>query len=369
MSGKTDVIVIGAGVVGLAVARKMALNGLETIILEKEERIGEGVSSRSSEVIHAGLYYPTDSLKARLCVAGRKALYEYCESHGVGFKKTGKLVVAFGDEEVGALEALKLQAQINGVEDVSLLDRLAARRLEPDLECGAALLSPSTGIVDSHGLMLALLGDCESAGAALALGTPLERARIDPDGRIVLETGGIEPMTITAQRVVNCAALGAWDVAKSISGLPEGSIPPRYLAKGSYFSYARKAPFSHLVYPLPAAAGLGIHMTLDMGGQARFGPDVEWVGSEDYGVDKDKAGDFAKAIGRYFPGIEKEALQPAYAGVRPKLAGRGEPPQDFMICGPGDHGVDGLVNLFGIESPGLTSCLAIADEVARVLDH
>ena len=359
---QVDCIVIGAGVVGLAVARALALAGREVLILEAEAAIGTGTSSRNSEVIHAGIYYPQGSLKARLCVAGRDALYAFCESHGVPYRRCGKLIVATDDSQLAGLDALQAHALANGVDDLRRLDGDEVKALEPQLNAVAGLLSPSTGIVDSHGLMLALQGDAEAAGALLALHAPVESVEVS-DAGLRVEVGGAEPMTLLATTLVNCAGHAAPAIAARTRGLAADKVPPRYFAKGSYFSLATATPFRHLVYPLPEPGGLGVHLTLDLGGQARFGPDVEWVDSLDYRMDESRADSFYAAIRCYWPALPDGALQPAYTGIRPKISGPGEPAADFFIDGPAEHGIAGLVNLFGIESPGLTAALAIADEV------
>ena len=363
-----DAVVIGAGIIGLACARRLAMAGIETLILESESDIGTGISARNSEVIHAGIYYPTGSLKARLCVAGRRLLYEYCDSRGVAAKRVGKLVVATCDAQIPAMRALMAQARANGVEDLVELTAEEARRLEPELSCVAAFHSPSTGIVDAHGLMLSLLGEAEAHGAVLARQSPVLRGRLEDDGRVTLEVGGATPMLLTARRLVNAAGLGAQSIARSITGLPVDRIPPLYHAKGNYFSLSGRSPFSRLIYPMPEAAGLGVHLTLDQGGQTRFGPDVEWIDELRYDVDARRSGAFYAAIRAYWPDLRDGALEPAYAGIRPKLQAPGEPAADFRIDGPEAHGVPSQVHLFGIESPGLTSSLAIADAVADRLD-
>nr|WP_257722231.1 NAD(P)/FAD-dependent oxidoreductase [Azospirillum argentinense] len=369
---RVDCVVVGAGVIGLAVARRLARAGREVIILEAAEAIGTGTSSRNSEVIHAGIYYPTGSLRARLCVAGRDALYAYCAEHGVGHRRIGKLIVATEDGQRSRLEAIRAQAAVNGVEDLVELPAAAVTALEPALRCVGALLSPSTGIIDSHGLMLALLGDAEEAGAMLAVLSPLERAHRTGNG-FDLEVGGAEPMRIACGTLINAAGLGAWAVARGLEGFPAEHVPPRVLAKGNYYALGQgRSPFARLVYPVPVDGGLGVHLTLDLAGQARFGPDVEWLapadhGEPDYRVDPRRADAFYGEVRRYWPGLPDGALVPAYAGVRPKLSGPGQPQADFLIQGPDSHGVAGLVNLFGMESPGLTSCLAIADLVAERL--
>lgn len=365
---RVECIVIGAGVVGLAVARAMAQAGREVIILEALDAIGTETSARNSEVIHAGLYYPAGSLKARLCVAGREALYAFCDSHGVPYRRCGKLIVATDDSQLEGFGRLEQQARANGVNDLQRLDAAALHAREPQLAGVAALLSPSTGIIDSHALMLALLGDAEAAGAMLAVNAPVEGLRISGDG-IEVTVGGAEPMQLMAREVINCAGHGAPPLAQTIQGAPGLAVPPRYFAKGSYFTLNGRAPFSHLVYPMPEPGGLGVHLTLDLGGQARFGPDVEWVEGLDYRLDAGRAEGFYAAIRRYWPALPDAALQPAYTGIRPKISGPGEPAADFRIDGPAQHGVPGLVNLFGIESPGLTSALAIAGHVRDQLTN
>ena len=360
---RVDSIVIGAGVVGLALARHLALQGREVVVLEAEDRIGMGISSRNSEVLHAGIYYPAGSLKARLCVAGNRMLYAYCEAHGVDHRRCGKLIVATEDSQLEALRQLRSRAEANGVGDLQWLDAEEVRCLEPQLRAAAALLSPSTGIVDSHGLMRALCMDAEAAGAAVVLKSPVQGGRRATEG-LEVTVGGDDPMTLRADHVFNCAGLGAQAVARSFEGIRRETIPPLHLAKGSYYSLSGAAPFSRLVYPLPSQGGLGVHLTLDLGGQARFGPDVEWVDREDYDVDPRRADSFYAEIRRYWPGLPDGALQPAYAGIRPKLHGPGEIAPDFLIQREDIHGLPGLVNLFGIESPGLTACLALAAEVA-----
>ena len=367
---RIDALVIGAGVVGLAVGRALARRGLETIVLERADAIGTGTSSRNSEVIHAGLYYPAGSLKARLCVQGRALLYDFCASHGVTHRRCGKLVVATAPEQHAALEATREKAAANGVQ-LQWLSPAQARQLEPALHCTAALLSPDTGIVDSHGLMLALQGDLEAAGGALALCSPA-RSLGNSEGLHVVQVEADLPMEIGARIVVNAAGLWAPALAGAMRGLDARHVPRGYHAKGNYFSLAGRAPFSRLVYPVPEQAGLGVHLTLDLAGQARFGPDVEWLPQGaadeiDYRVEPSRADGFYAEIRRYWPDLRDGALQPAYSGVRPKLGGPGTPAADFVVQGPEVHGVPGLVNLFGIESPGLTACLALADEVLRRL--
>ena len=362
---RVECVVVGAGVVGLAIARRLAQAGLEVVVLEAAEGIGTVTSSRNSEVIHAGIYYPAGSLMARMCVAGKRALYVYCRDHGIPHRNCGKLIVATTPAETEKLQSIKAHAEANGVLDMEVLDGEAARALEPALSCDAALLSPSTGIVDSHGFMLALRGDAEAAGAAFAFHTPLLRARAGTGG-IELDVGGDAPMTLACRLLINSAGLGAPAVARSIDGMPIELIPPAYLAKGNYFSCSARTPFSHLIYPVPEPGGLGVHLTLDLAGQARFGPDVEWVDSIDYAVDAARAERFYPAIRRYWPDLPDGALMPSYSGIRPKIVPPAVARQDFLIQGPRDHGVAGLVNLFGIESPGLTSSLAIADHVGEL---
>jgi L-2-hydroxyglutarate oxidase LhgO len=360
-------VVIGAGVIGLAVARRLAQAGREVIVLEAAEGIGTVTSSRNSEVIHAGIYYPAGSLMARMCVSGKHALYDYCRDHGIPHRNCGKLIVATTPNETVKLQSIKAHAEANGVHDLQTLSGKEARALEPALNCDAALLSPSTGIIDSHAFMLALRGDAEDAGTACAFHAPLLRGKAISGG-FELEVGGEAPMTLACELLVNAAGLAATSVARGIDGMPIELIPPAYLAKGNYFSCAARAPFSHLIYPVPEPGGLGVHLTLDMAGQARFGPDVEWVDAIDYAVDPARAERFYPAIRRYWPTLPDGALMPSYSGMRPKIVPPAVAAQDFLIQGPTDHGVGGLVNLFGIESPGLTSSLAIADYVAELAE-
>jgi L-2-hydroxyglutarate oxidase LhgO len=370
---RIDTLVVGAGVVGLAVARALALAGREVVVVEALELVGSVTSARNSEVIHAGLYYAPGSLKARLCVSGREALYAYCEAHQVPHRRCGKLVVADGAVEEAKLEALRAQAEANGVHDTVLLTGAQARALEPELVCSAALDSPSTGIVDSHAFMLALRGDAEGNGAMAALASPFEGARVLGDG-FEVRIGGAAPMTLHCRALVNSAGLQAVPMARRIDGLDAHHVPTARRCKGHYFALTGRAPFSRLVYPMPDHAGLGIHYTLDLGGQGRFGPDTEWLSGDDdeapidYTVDASRRDAFAAAIARYWPTVRADVLQPAYSGVRPKIVGPGEPAADFRIDGPEAHGVAGLVNLFGIESPGLTASLAIADTVVDRLE-
>lgn len=361
---RIDCLVVGAGVVGLAVARALARAGREVVIAERHGRIGSEISSRNSGVIHAGLYYPAGSLKARLCVDGRALLYAFCAEHGVAHRRCGKLIVATSEGQIPALAAIAAAAQANGVADVQWLDGPAARALEPALACQAALLSPSTGIVDVHGLMLALLADAERAGAALALASAVDQLRPGPDGVAVRLAGEVAP-ALVARWVINCGGLGAVALARATAGLPASAIPTMGYAKGNYFALAGRAPFSRLIYPVPEPGGLGVHLTLDLAGQARFGPDVEWVDGCDFTVDPRRAPHFEGAVRAYWPALPPGALAPDYAGIRPKISGPGEPAADFRIDGPAQHGVAGLINLFGIESPGLTASLAIGELVAE----
>ncbi|MDM9561275.1 NAD(P)/FAD-dependent oxidoreductase [Bordetella petrii] len=362
MSTDIDCIVVGAGVVGLAVARALALAGREVLVAEAAEAIGTGTSSRNSEVIHAGIYYPAGSLKARLCVRGKHLLYDYCAARGIPHRRLGKLIVATSAAEAQALDGIAARARANGVDDLRRLDGAAATALEPALRCTAALLSPSTGIVDSHALMLAYQGDAEHAGAQCVFHTPMLSARVRPGGGFEVQFGGDEAMSLSCNVLVNAAGIHAPTLARRIAGLPPASIPQEYLCKGSYFTLAGRAPFSHLIYPVPQHAGLGVHLTLDLGGQAKFGPDTEWIETEDYTLDPARAEVFYDAVRTYWPGLPDGALAPGYTGIRPKISGPHEPAADFVIAGPAVHGVAGLANLFGIESPGLTASLAIAEE-------
>jgi L-2-hydroxyglutarate oxidase LhgO len=363
---EVETAVIGAGVVGLACARAHALAGREVIVLEKESAIGTGTSSRNSEVIHAGIYYPSGSLKAKLCVAGTRALYPFLVERGIPHRRCGKLIVATGPAQIPALETIHAQAAANGVADLRLLSANEARAMEPELACVAALQSPSSGILDSHRFMLALRGEAEDHGAAIAFRSPVLGGSVKRGG-IELEVGGTEPVRLLARNVVNGAGLFAQDLARRIDGFPPDRLPAAYYCKGNYFSLSGRSPFARLIYPAPESAGLGVHLTLDLAGQARFGPDVEWVERIDYDVDPRRAESFYGAIRRYWPGLKDGALQPAYSGIRPKIQARGEPARDFLIQGPKDHGAAGLVNLFGIESPGLTAALAIGDYVRDLL--
>jgi L-2-hydroxyglutarate oxidase LhgO len=361
-----ECVVVGAGVVGLAIARALAERGREVVVLEATEAIGTGTSSRNSEVIHAGIYYPRGSLKAALCVRGREMLYEYCALRNVPHQRCGKLLVATARNQLAQLKALAARGKENGVLDLIPLSANEAEELEPALHCAGAVFSPHTGIVDSHQLLLALQGDAERAGAVCAFHSPVESIGAE-GGRFIVRVGGDTPSLLAATAVINSAGLHANAIARKIHGLDPRHVPPLYFAKGNYFSVSGRAPFSRLIYPMPNEAGLGVHLTLDLGGQARFGPDVEWVETIHYDVDPRRADGFYAAIREYWPGLPDGALQPAYAGIRPKLSGPGEPAADFVIQGPAAHGVRGLVNLYGIESPGLTACLAIAQRVCEML--
>lgn len=363
-----DAVVIGAGAVGLACAAALARAGNDTLVLEATGVIGSGTSSRNSEVVHAGIYYPTGSLKHRMCVAGRRLLYPYMAARGVRHWKAEKLIVATDDRETGKIAALLDVAKANDVEGVWLMDGADAVALEPNLRCTAALMSAETGLMDSHGLMLAYQGELEDHGGSVVFETPVERATLLPGGGFEIWTGGREPSRIRTRMLVNSAGLNAQQIAARIDGLDQAHIPPQTLAKGSYFGCAGRPAFKRLIYPAPVDGGLGVHLTLDLAGRMRFGPDVEWLDEKDpakvdYTVDVRRADSFYAAIRTYWPALPDGALTPDYSGCRPKLSGRGEPAADFRIDGPELHNIEGLVNLFGIESPGLTSSIAIADEV------
>lgn len=368
---RVETLVVGAGVVGLAIARELAMQGREVVVLEQADAFGTGTSSRNSEVIHAGIYYPPGSLKARLCVEGREALYAFCERHGVAFRRCGKLIVAPSLSRRAQLERIADRAERAGVRSLEWLSGEQARALEPALSAEIALLSPETGIIDSHGLMLALLGQAQDHGAMLGLLSGLARAEVSSEGFTVevrAEDGSA--MSLECRELINAAGLGASRVAAATGGLEPEFIPLTRYAKGHYFSLSGRCPFSRLIYPTPDEASLGVHLTLDLAGQGRFGPDVQWVDSpDDYDVPADRARSFYAAIREYWPGLEDGALQPAYSGIRPKLVGPGDAAADFRIDGPETHRVPGLVNLFGIESPGLTACLAIARRVRSLLDE
>jgi L-2-hydroxyglutarate oxidase LhgO len=360
---KAETIVIGAGVVGLAVARALALRGDEVLVLEAEPAVGSVTSARNSGVIHAGIYYRPGSLKARLCVAGRDLLYAYAAERGIPHKRCGKLMVATGEDQIAMLLEWKKLAEQNGVAGLRMLSPAEARQLEPQVFCVAAMQSPDTGILDVHAYLLALLGDAEAAGATLALHAPVVEGAVIADG-FVLNIGGDAPMEIGCRKLINAAGLGAQTIARRLRGLDAATIPPQVLAKGSYFSISGKSPFEMLIYPLPVLGSSGLHASCDLGGRARFGPDVEWVDAIDYRVDPARASLFEEAVRRYWPGLPMGALQPDFAGIRPKIA-RGSPHDtDFVVQGVETHGIPGLVNLYGIESPGLTASLALAEEVA-----
>ncbi len=366
MAERIDYAVIGAGVVGLAIARRLAQSGREVVILEAEDAFGTHTSSRNSEVIHGGIYYPTGSLKARLCVSGKKALYQYCAEHEVNHQRIGKVIVACDGTQLAGLKKYKQQGEINGVDDLQWLEREELATLEPAVLGVAGVLSPSTGIIDSHGLMLAYLGDAEEHGASLALKSPVESGRITGDG-IALNVGGDESMTIVCNTVVNSAGFHAQALARKIAGLPPETIPPTYYAIGHYYTLTGASPFRHLVYPVARQDWLGVHVTLDLGGRCKFGPDFAWIDRIDYTFNTSREAAFYEAIRRYYPGLKDGQLQPGYTGIRPKIHGPGTEAPDFMIHGPKDHGVKGLVNLYGMESPGLTSSLAIAEYVHDLL--
>ena len=365
---QVDCVVIGAGVVGLAVAREMALQGRETILLERENAFGTISSARNSEVIHAGIYYPKDSLKAKLCVEGNHLLYEYCRSHQVATQPYGKLIVASDEQQIDDLQAILYKAQNNGVPEIKFISGDEATQLEPKLKCSAAILSSSTGIVDSHGFMLSLLGGFEDAGGMIAYQSPLISAKpigSGGEGGFELNIGGPDGMKLQTQLLINCAGMSAPAVAHRIEGLHPEQIPKAYFAKGNYFSLSGKSPFTHLIYPIPEPGGLGVHLTLDMGGQAKFGPDVEWLDIEneaqiDYTVNPKRGDGFYEAVRRYWPDLKDHALQPDYSGVRAKIVPPNSPAGDFCFNAPQDHGLQGLYNLYGFESPGLTSSIAIA---------
>ena len=369
MVEQVETVVIGAGVVGLAVARSLALAGREVLVLEREDAFGTVTSARNSEVIHAGIYYARDSLKARMCVQGKKMLYAYCQDRGIPHRNCGKLIVACSDDEVDAFTGIAKRAWENGVEDLRQISRAEALALEPDLDCHGALLSPSTGIVDSHGLMLSLLGDAEAHGAMLVLNTGVAALQTDEDG-FLIRTDGPDAMALHARHVINSAGLGAPVLAQQMQGLPAQAAPRQWIAKGNYFSLTIKAPFERLIYPAPVTGGLGVHLTLDLNGRARFGPDVEWIEVEDYAVDPSRGDSFYGAIRRYWPDLPDGTLAPDYSGIRPKLTNaQDRHAADFKVSGADEHGMRGYIGLYGIESPGLTSSLALADYVSNVLSN
>jgi L-2-hydroxyglutarate oxidase LhgO len=362
-----ECVVIGAGAVGLAAARALALAGREVLVLEKEPWVGSETSARNSEVIHAGIYYPTESLKATLCVAGKHLLYAYCGERGIPHRRLGKLIVAGNEAEIAVIHGVRRRAEANGVRDLEWVGSNELRALEPALAAIGAYFSPSTGIIDSHALMLAYEADLEAAGGMVVLRAPVLGGRAGEAG-FLLEVGGAEPMQLACRLLVNSAGLQAPGLARRIAGIPPETIPRDYFCRGVYFTLSGRSPFRHLVYPVPEAAGLGVHLTLDLAGQARFGPDVEWIDGIDYTVDPRRGERFYAAIRSYWPGLPDGALQPGYAGIRPKISGPSAPAADFVVQGPAEHGVPGLVNLYGIESPGLTASLAIAERVAALLD-
>ena len=363
---RVETVVVGGGVIGLSIARSLALRGREVLVLEREAGVGQGTSSRNSEVIHAGLYYTPGSLRARFCVEGRRALYQYCAIRGVPHRRCGKLVVATIPSEEDALLALFDRASANGVEEISLVDAARLKELEPNLHGGSALLSGTTGILDGHALMLAYQGDAENAGALVQCQTPVIGGTMGASS-IQLRVGGDDPVEIETALLVNASGLGAWDVSRHLDGLMSSTIPPCYLAKGNYFAMSDRAPFTRLIYPVPPAGGLGIHLTFDLGGQVRFGPDVEWIDTLDYHVDPARGDAFYHAIRRYWPDLPNGSLVPAYAGIRPRTRGLGEAPGDFVIQGPEETGHPSYVALYGIDSPGLTASLAIGDYVADLV--
>lgn len=360
-----DAVIVGGGVIGLAIARALTLSGRGTVtLLEAEPRLGQHTSSRNSEVVHAGIYYAPGSLKARLCVDGKALLYDYAGASGVDFRRLGKLIVATCDDEVPALEKLRKNAEDCRVDDLEWLEAKDVATLEPAVTAVRGLWSPSTGIIDSHSFMAALRRDAVAGGAEIVTSSPVIGGRVLDRGGFELAIGGVEPTTVTCNTLVNAAGLWAQDVARSIRGVPSRSIPPQYFAKGHYFTLSGRSPFHHLVYPVPVLGGLGVHVTLDLAGQARFGPDVAWIEGVNYSFEEGREARFYAAIRAYFPALADGALTPGHTGIRPKLVGEGAAAQDFMIQGASEHGVPGLINLYGIESPGLTAALAIASAVA-----
>jgi L-2-hydroxyglutarate oxidase LhgO len=363
-----DCVVIGAGVVGLACARAMALRGREVIVLEQAEAIGTETSARHSEVIHAGIYYEPGSLKAKFCVEGKIKMYRFMDERGIPYKPLGKLIVATSEDQIQALQQIKERAEKNGVMDLEFLSHNEVVAREPELRCITALWSPSTGVADSHSYMLGLQGDAEEHGAMIAFHAAVEKGEVIEDG-IILEVGGEGAMTLKAKTVINAAGLHTQKLTHEIEGFPKDQIPPWHYCKGNYYSLSGcKAPFSSLIYPAPEQAGLGVHLTLDLAGQARFGPDVEWIDEIDYDVDPGRSDSFYAAVRKYWPGLPDDSLQPGYSGIRPKIQAPGEPATDYVIHGPKEHGVPGLINLYAIESPGMTSSLAIADYVADMIE-
>lgn len=366
MSEEVDCVVVGAGVVGLACGAALAAAGREVLVLEKEGLIGSGTSSRNSEVIHAGIYYRPNSLKARLCREGKERLYGYCSARGIPHKRLGKIIVATGEDQIGKLEAINRNALANGVTDLAWLSGTDVHTLEPAVSCTAALHSPSTGIIDSHAYMQALEGDLVNRGGMVVLNAPVVAGTVADDA-ILLSVGGAEPLQLRARTVINCSGLHAPGFAARLSGLSQDHVPTAHYAKGHYYRMSGQAPFGHLIYPVPEEGGLGVHLTLDLDGQAKFGPDVRWISGVDYTFDDSRRNDFIAAIRSYFPALDPDRIHPDYTGIRPKLGGPGTGDQDFRIEGRAVHGVSGLVNLFGIESPGLTASLAIGDYVEALL--
>ncbi len=364
---QVDVVIAGAGVVGIAMARALAQAGREVLVLDAAEGIGTETSSRNSEVIHAGIYYPKDSLMARFCVEGRRMLYAFCAERGVPFNNCGKLIVATSADENEKLAGIQARAEANGVEGMRVLTAAEAIALEPNLACTGALFSPATGVVDSHAYMLALQGEAEHAGAMFVFHSPVLSGQVTAEG-VEIAVGGAEPMRLACRLFINSAGLHAPKLARGIAGMPRQLIPQEYFAKGNYFTLLGKSPFSRLIYPVPVPGGLGVHLTIDLGGQARFGPDVEWIDGIDYAVDPRRSDSFYDAVRRYWPALKDGALQPGYAGIRPKIVPKGAPGQDFVIQDGRAHGIPALVNLFGIESPGLTAAVAIAEHVREVVN-
>ena len=366
MSERLDCVVVGAGVVGLAVARALALDGREVVVLEQASSFGTETSSRNSEVIHAGIYYPKGSLKARLCVAGKHSLYDYCRERGIPHRRIGKIMLAGSEDQLATLRSQKQAASANGVDDLRWLSREDIAAAEPNVTAVGGLLSPSTGIIDSHAFMLSLAGDVENAGGTIVYRSPVRGGRIAGE-EILLDVGGAQGTSVQCRTLINAGGLHAQALAGNLAGFPNDRIPPRHIAVGHYFTYSGAAPFAHLIYPVPEDGGLGIHVTLDVAGQARFGPDVKWLDEIDYHFEEARKPSFVEAIRRYYPGLDPGRLQPGYTGIRPKIAGKGMGFGDFRIDGPRHHGIAGLVHLFGIESPGLTAALAIADHVATMV--
>ena len=360
---------IGAGVVGLAIARALALEGRDVLVIERHGRIGEETSSRNSEVIHAGIYYPPGSLKAKLCVRGKELLYRYCRDRSIRHRRCGKLIVATDESQHAKLEAIKARGNASGVDDLEIVGRAQATKLQPGVVCTSALMSPSTGIVDSHELMTSFQGDLESAGGTVALRCEFLRGQVERNGFTLRVRSVGELLDVRARTLINSAGLAAGNVAGNVEGLASRYVPRIRFAKGNYFIYRGKHPFRRLVYPVPEPGGLGVHVTLDLLAQARFGPDVQWIDAPDYSVDESRRDRFFKAIRSYWPEVSRNRLAPGYVGVRPKLIRPGDAPGDFVVQGPDAHGIPGLVNLFGIESPGLTSSLAIAEHVTEALGN